>query len=114
MLVDTYTLLIFQFSHCLSCWPPFALRPLFSVSAAGTSPPATTTRPPPHPSRTLDSELESSHLAPTGCRAEMNGLAGWFPRSPDHRSVREVPSSPPAASPRLRRRPSPWPPHRWN
>jgi hypothetical protein len=44
----------------------------------------------------------------------MNGPAGWFPRSPDHRLAREVPSSTPAASPRLRRRPSPWPPHRWN
>lgn len=30
------------------------------------------------------------------------------------RSTREMPSFVPAASPRLRRRPSPWPPHRWN
>jgi len=37
-----------------------------------------------------------------------------FPRSPSNRSAREVPTSTPAASPRLRRRPSPWPPHRWN
>jgi hypothetical protein len=29
-----------------------------------------------------------------------------------HRSVREAPSSTPAASPRLRRRHSAWPPHR--
>ncbi len=39
---------------------------------------------------------------------------GWFPRSPSNRSASEAPSSTPAASPRLRRRPSPWPPHRWN
>jgi len=37
---------------------------------------------------------------------------GWFPRSPRNRSVREVPSSTPAASPRLRRSLSAWPPHR--
>lgn len=46
--------------------------------------------------------------------AETDGPAGWFPRSPDHRSVREAPSCTPAASPRLSRRPSPWLPHRWN
>jgi hypothetical protein len=40
------------------------------------------------------------------------GDHGWFPRSPRTRSAREVPSSTPTASPRLRRRPSPWPPHR--
>jgi putative transposase len=40
--------------------------------------------------------------------------AGRFPRSPSNRSAREAPSSTPAASPRLRRRPSPWPPHRRN
>ena len=43
---------------------------------------------------------------PTGlaARSEIDGPTGWFPRSPDHRLVREVPSSTPAASPRLRRR----------
>jgi hypothetical protein len=57
----------------------------------------------------LDPEPESSHLTRTGCRVEMNGPARWFPRSPGHRLVREAPSSTPAASPRLRRSPSPWP-----
>ena len=42
------------------------------------------------------------------------GHRRWFPRSPCDRSVREVPSSTPAASPRLRRRHSTWPPYRWN
>src|SRR5512132_3904091 len=37
---------------------------------------------------------------------------GWFPRSPLDHSSREVPSYIPVASPRLRRRPSPWPPAR--
>jgi hypothetical protein len=45
-------------------------------------------------------------------------MPGWegdrrrFPRSPRNRSMREVPAFTPAASPRLRRRPSTWPPHR--
>lgn len=39
---------------------------------------------------------------------------GWFPRSPRDRSIREAPSCTPAASPRLRRRLSPWPPRRRN
>ena len=37
---------------------------------------------------------------------------GRFPRSPRDRSTGSAPSSAPAASPRLRRRPSPWPPGR--
>src|SRR5262249_8591976 len=40
------------------------------------------------------------------------GDRGWFPRSPHHRSTRSALSYTPTASPRLRRRPSPWPPHR--
>ena len=39
-------------------------------------------------------------------------IPGWFPRSPHDRWTGSVPSSSPAASPRLRRRPSPWPPNR--
>ena len=38
------------------------------------------------------------------------GDTGRFPRSSSSRSTGEAPSSTPAASPRLRRRPSPWPP----
>ncbi len=48
---------------------------------------------------------------PAGCR-KGGATPGWFPRSPRIRSRSEVPASTPAASPRLRRRPSPWPPHR--
>ncbi len=51
-----------------------------------------------------------SHQA-TGCRLG-SGPQGWFPRSPSDRSTGEAPSYAPAASPRLRRRPSPWPPAR--
>src|SRR5262249_43457886 len=40
------------------------------------------------------------------------GGHGWFPRSSRNRLSRSVASYTPAASPRLRRRPSAWPPHR--
>ena len=40
----------------------------------------------------------------------VRGPPGWFPRSLSNRSTGEVPSYAPAASPRVRRRPSPWPP----
>src|SRR3954470_20796857 len=40
------------------------------------------------------------------------GRAGWFPRSLSNPSTGSAPSYAPAASPRLRRRPSPWPPRR--
>lgn len=45
----------------------------------------------------------------TGCPARRR-TTEWFPRSRSNRSIREAPSSTPAASPRLRRRPSTWPP----
>jgi hypothetical protein len=50
-------------------------------------------------------------IVETGCPRK--GDRGWFPRSPCDRSISEAPSYTPAASPRLRRRPSPWPPHRY-
>jgi hypothetical protein len=40
------------------------------------------------------------------------GPPGWFPRSLPTRSTGSAPSYAPAASPRLPRRPSPWPPDR--
>src|SRR5215203_4626961 len=52
---------------------------------------------------------------PAHHRAGLSGgraTGGWFPRSPLDHSVREVPSYIPVASPRLRRRHSPWPPAR--
>ena len=36
--------------------------------------------------------------------------AGWFPRSVSNRSTGSAPNYAPATSPRLRRRPTPWPP----
>ena len=47
-------------------------------------------------------------------RQQERGLSGWFPRSSVDRSTGEAPSFAPAASPRLRRRHSPWPPDRRN
>ena len=52
---------------------------------------------------------------PAHHRAGLSGgraTGGWFPRSPLDHSFREVPSYIPVASPRLRRRHSPWPPAR--
>jgi hypothetical protein len=46
---------------------------------------------------------------PPGLEQAMEG-SGWFPRSLLLGSTGEAPGSTPAASPRLRRRPSPWPP----
>ncbi len=43
-------------------------------------------------------------------RAAGRAAPGGFPRSRDDRLTGAVPSSSPAASPRVRRRPSPWPP----
>ena len=48
---------------------------------------------------------------PAGCWPG-RGPPGWFPRSLSNRSTGSAPSYAPAASPRLRRRPSPWPPGR--
>jgi hypothetical protein len=84
-----------------ACWPP---SPCARLSRART-----TTGPPSHPPA-----VGWQRAVPTG-RAGYpirSATAGWFPRSPRDRSAREAPSSTPAASPRLRRRPSAWPPHR--
>jgi hypothetical protein len=48
---------------------------------------------------------------PTGCWSQ-RGPPRWFPRSLLNRSTGSVPNYAPAASPRLRRRPSSWPPDR--
>jgi hypothetical protein len=45
-----------------------------------------------------------------GPDAQPRAATRQFPRSPSDRSASEAPSSVPAASPRLRRRPSAWPP----
>ena len=52
--------------------------------------------------------------SPDWLSGRVRATTAWFPRSRWNRSIREAPSSTPAASPRLRRRPSPWPPHRQN
>ena len=54
----------------------------------------------------------ATDLPTTGLAARQEGDRGWFPRSPHDRLIREAPSYIPVASPRLRRRPSPWPPAR--
>ena len=54
----------------------------------------------------------ATDLPTTGLAARGEGDRGWFPRSPLDHWFREVPSYIPVASPRLRRRPSPWPPAR--
>ena len=64
--------------------------------------------PPPHPAASSWQRA----CPPPGRLPGGQGGRGWFPRSPDHRSARPALSYPPAASPRLRRRPSTWPPHR--
>ena len=49
---------------------------------------------------------------PSTLAGQRGGTTGWFPRSLSNRSTGSAPSYAPATSPRLRRRPSPWPPGR--
>ena len=83
----------------MTCWPP---SPCTRLSRART-----TTRPPPHPQ-------PSAGIGPARRRA--GGRRGGRPRTVPtftvHRSARPASSYTPAASPRLRRRLSAWPPHR--
>jgi hypothetical protein len=58
-----------------------------------------------------DGPRSATDLPTTGPDARREGDRGWFPRSPQNRSTREAPTLTPTASPRLRRGPSPWPPH---
>src|SRR5215831_2769372 len=90
-----------------TCWPPSPCGRLSRPPRRAVTP-ATTTGPPPHP--TAISRPRA--CPPPGWLPSGPGGRGWFPRSPRTRSAREAPSSTPAASPRLRRRPSAWPPHR--
>ncbi len=96
----------------MSCWPPSPCNRLSRSPRRARHRPRLLRGLRPTLMRFLDPERRVFSLDPAGCPGRMNGPAGWFPRSPDHRLVREAPSSTPAASPRLRRRPSPWPPHR--
>ena len=83
-----------------TCWPP---SPCARLSRART-----TTGPPPHPAA-----IGRQRTCPPPDRLPGGeGDRGWFPRSPRNRSMREAPALTPTASPRLRRRPSAWPPHR--
>ncbi len=82
-----------------SLLPPLAMWPAFPASDyyGGSAPPR-------------------SHQLTTGLPVQRPGwpparaTPGWFPRSLRNRSAGEVPSSAPAASPRVRRSPSSWPP----
>ena len=70
--------------------------------------PRTTTRAPPHPG--LNSRRRTCPPPPTLGGGE--GDPEMVPTFTMHRSTGEVSSFAPAASPWVRRRPSPWPPHR--
>jgi hypothetical protein len=91
----------------MSCWPPSPCDRLSRSPRRARHRPRLLRGLRPTHDRPSTPNGESSRLDPAGCRVETDGPAGWFPRSPDHRLVREVPSSTPAASPRLRRRLSP-------
>jgi len=54
----------------------------------------------------------TTDLPMTGPDAQPGGRPRTVPAFTITRSTREMPSSTPTASPRLRRRPSTWPPHR--
>ena len=77
--------------------------------AHGLSPARTTTGPPPHPGPSADDA--PSRIGPHGMRAK-SGEPGMVPTFTMNRLSGEVSSYTPAASPRLRRRHSPWPPDR--
>src|SRR5207302_10958266 len=80
------------------CWPPSPCSRL--------SRPRTTTGPPSHPGGISRRRA----FPPTGILLAGEGTAGMVPTFTLNRSPGEVSSYAPAASPRLRRRPSPWPP----
>jgi hypothetical protein len=84
----------------LTCWLPSPCDRL--------SRPRTTTKPPPRPVPSAD---DAPALPPCWLQGS-EGDTGRFPRSSQSRSTSEASSSTPAASPRLRRRSSPWPPGR--
>ena len=92
----------------LTCWLPWPCGRL-SRPPRWVATPTTTTEPPPHPTALSRQRTRP----PSDWPSDRKGDHGWFPRSLRHRSVREAPSSTPTASPRLRRRPSTWPPHRF-
>ena len=85
-----------------TCWPPW---PCTRLSRART-----TTGPPSLPR----SSAGDGPCPRPGWMPGRTGDQGRFPRSPCNRSTSEAPSYSPTASPRLRRRHSPWPPHRGN
>ena len=62
--------------------------------------------------RPAPAHQSATDLPTTAPAAAVGGRPGTVPTFTMHRSIGEAPSSTPAASPRLRRRPSPWPPHR--
>ena len=99
-LVSTSVLPVFQHFRYGLCWLPSPCDRL--------SRPPTTTKPPPRPVPSAD---DAPALLPRWLHGS-EGDTGRFPRSSQSRSTSEASSSTPAASPRLRRRSSPWPPGR--
>ena len=97
------------FTGASSTLPVSSLRTRCRPSPGGRlSRPRTTTTAPPHP---WPLGRRRANPPATWLARRRDGQ-GWFPRSLLHRSTGEVPNFAPAASPRLRRRPSSWPPGR--
>ena len=83
-----------------TCWPP---SPCARLSRART-----TTEPPPHPVPSADDvPIPAAQVAPG-----QRDRRGTVPVFTANRSISLASSFAPAASPQLRRRHSPWPPHR--
>ena len=108
--VHQRNLLAFQHPHCLTWWPPSPCVRLSRTPTASRYARDYYEASAPTCGHQPTTDLPTTRPGWTSTRA----TAGRFPRSPRNRSAREMPSSTPAASPRLRRRPSPWPPHRRN
>jgi hypothetical protein len=83
-----------------TCWLP--------SPCASLSPARTTTEPPPHPAPSTD----DASIPPARMDSGQRERCGMVPVFTANRSISLVPSFAPAASPQLRRRLSPWPPHR--
>ena len=90
-----------------TCWPPSPCDRL-SRPPRRVVTPATTTGPPPHPAPSTD----DASIPPARMDSRQQERPGMVPVFTANRSISLAPSFAPAASPRLRRRLSPWPPHR--
>ena len=71
----------------MSCWPPRPATAFLGLHGGHVT--ARDYYEASRPTHDRPSTLngQSSRLDPAGCRVETDGPAGWFPPSPDHRSV---------------------------